>query len=214
GSNDWYTSDVSLTWLVTDPESTVDSSTGCDSHNVVADTSGQSFTCTASSAGGSDQQSGTIKRDPTKPTLVFSSPAQSHTVDQAVNITCQAQDATSGLASQTCPQAQGPTYTFGLGAHTLSASAADNAGNSNSAQTSFTVTVTPLSLCNVTVSMVRGSAKYLALPTKSRTAVDALSKVACDALAKITGKLAGNSKQGFINGYKSAVDALHKAGSL
>jgi probable HAF family extracellular repeat protein len=67
GANGWYTSDVNVTWSVTDAESTISSSNGCDATSVTTDTVGDTFTCTATSAGGTASQSVTIKRDTTAP---------------------------------------------------------------------------------------------------------------------------------------------------
>jgi hypothetical protein len=71
GSNNWYTSDVNVSWTVTDPESTVTSSTGCGPTTVTTDTTGLTFTCSATSAGGTASQSITIKRDATAPTATL-----------------------------------------------------------------------------------------------------------------------------------------------
>lgn len=147
GDNGWYTSDVDVSWTVTDDESDVTSTTGCGAATVSTDTDGATFTCSATSAGGTASQSVTVKRDATVPALSFAGNAGSYTVDQQVAITCTASDAMSGLASSTCPGASGDAYTFGVGSHTLAASATDNAGNGSSASTQFTVQVTAGSLC-------------------------------------------------------------------
>lgn len=226
GDNGWYTSDVGVSWTVTDAESNVTSTTGCDAQSVTSDTNGVTFTCSATSAGGTASQSVTVKRDATAPTISaalsgnlvngwyntdvgvawtvgdnlsgiaatdctnntvatdgnpisqtcsatdqagntatgttgdfkrdatapvieFSGNAGSYTVAQSVAITCSASDATSGIASSTCPGASGDAYTFGVGTTTLNASATDNAGNSSAASTSFTVSVDAGSLCTL-----------------------------------------------------------------
>jgi hypothetical protein len=63
GNNDWYTSNVSVTWSVTDAESAITSTTGCGPSSVTLDTAGDTFTCSATSTGGTASQSVTIKRD-------------------------------------------------------------------------------------------------------------------------------------------------------
>jgi hypothetical protein len=90
-----------------------------------------------------------IKVDETKPVVTWSGNAGVYTVDQSVAINCSASDALSGLASSTCANVSGPAYTFSVGTNTFSASATDVAGNSNTASTSFTVSVTNASLCNL-----------------------------------------------------------------
>ena len=66
GSNGWYTGDVTLSWLVDDPDSTAIPE-GCNTTVVTTDTVGTMFTCSASSAGGTASESVTIKRDATAP---------------------------------------------------------------------------------------------------------------------------------------------------
>jgi hypothetical protein len=95
--------------------------------------------------------------DVTPPTIGYSSHPATYTVDQHVSITCTATDAESGIASDTCAPIDGDAYVFGLGQHTFSATATDNAGNSASASTSFTVSVTFGSLTNLTRRFVTNS---------------------------------------------------------
>ena len=58
GKSGWHTSDVAVTWSVTDDESTVTSSVACEAASVASDTTGATFTCTATSAGGTASASG------------------------------------------------------------------------------------------------------------------------------------------------------------
>ena len=69
GNNGWYTNDVTVSWSVTDPESAISSSTGCVTGVINTDTAGTTLTCSATSVGGTDSQSITIKRDATPPTI-------------------------------------------------------------------------------------------------------------------------------------------------
>jgi hypothetical protein len=152
GSNGWYVSDVTVSWSVTDPESTITSQVGCDSSSVSSDTSGVTFTCTATSAGGTASKSVTIKRDATNPSVSYTGNAGTYTIDQSVSILCTAADNLSGIASSTCANISGPAYAFALGTNTRSASVTDNAGNTGSGSTTFTVGVTFDSLCTLSVS--------------------------------------------------------------
>lgn len=151
GNNGWYRSDVGVSWNVTDPQSAITSESGCSSSAMTADTTGQSFTCTATSAGGTDSKTVSIKRDATPPTIGFSGNNSAYTVADTVDIACDATDDTSGVASTSCPGVVSqPAWQLGLGSHSYTATAADEAGNSTTAITSFNVTVDYDSLCTLT----------------------------------------------------------------
>ncbi|HSO01726.1 MAG TPA: VWA domain-containing protein [Gaiellaceae bacterium] len=152
GDNGWYTSDIGISWTVVDDESPATTS-GCDPSSVTSDTAGVSFTCSASSAGGSASETVSVKRDATAPVLAFSGNAGTYELTDTVAITCAASDAMSGLASSTCPGASGPATSF-VGTNTLNASARDNAGNTASLSTSFTVGVTAAGLCELVEQFV------------------------------------------------------------
>ncbi len=103
GTNGWYVSDVQISWTVTDGESAISSSSGCDSSSVTSDTGGVTFTCTATSAGGTSTKSVSIKRDTAPPTLSFGSvtpaPAANGWYGEDVSIPFTASDAMSGVYS-------------------------------------------------------------------------------------------------------------------
>ena len=112
GSNDWYTSAVSLAWTVLEQESVLTTS-GCDAVTVSSD-GVHPFTCSADSAGGHAEQSVTIKYDGTAPRASCApAPVAWSAVD--VTVGCTASDVTSGLAapyasgafSRTAEQASG-----------------------------------------------------------------------------------------------------------
>ncbi len=69
GDNDWYTSDVNLSWSVVDTESGVTERSGCDTIDITTDQGATEYTCLAGSAGGSDSVTITIKRDATPPAI-------------------------------------------------------------------------------------------------------------------------------------------------
>lgn len=104
-SGGWYTSDVSVSWAVADPESPFTSS-GCTTQTVTSDTAGTTFTCEAASLGGNSSESVTIKRDATGP--VIASAAASPSVlwppdnkMRAVTVSVSASDAGAGMAGCT-----------------------------------------------------------------------------------------------------------------
>jgi hypothetical protein len=149
GADGWYVSDIAVSWNVSDGESDVTASSGCDGAVLSSDTAGQTFECAASSAGGSATGSVTVKRDATPPTVTFAGQQDTYALDQVVNITCHASDALSGLASHTCADVNRPAYLVDAGPHTVSATAADVAGNSASASVSFTVEATTAGVCRL-----------------------------------------------------------------
>ncbi len=75
GLDGWYTSNVTLDWTVSEPQSPNSLvTTGCVNQNIAADQAATTYTCSATSAGGSaGEQSVTIKRDGTAPTVSYDS---------------------------------------------------------------------------------------------------------------------------------------------
>ena len=71
GTNGWFVSNVGIGWTVTDPDSSVTSTSGCATGSVSSDTAGVTFTCTATSSGGTSSSTVTIKRDATPPTATL-----------------------------------------------------------------------------------------------------------------------------------------------
>jgi alpha-tubulin suppressor-like RCC1 family protein len=136
----WYTSDVSVSWTVTDPDGAV-TTNGCGPTTVSTDGVDITLTCTAESAGGLLSKSVTFSRDATGPALTTSSnlsvPATSATGATVNYLAATATDARSGLASVSCAP---PSGFFPIGTTTVACTATDVAGNSSAK--SFTITVT------------------------------------------------------------------------
>lgn len=138
GSNGWYTVNVLVDWTVIDPETTITSSTGCNDTTLSTDTVGATYTCTATSAGGtSSVTTTTIKRDATAPTLAPTVPSPLLR-GQSYVASPNASDATSGVASSSC----GPLDTSSTGSKSTSCTATDNAGNMRMLTLNYTVTTT------------------------------------------------------------------------
>ncbi len=139
GNNGWHTSDVAVSWSVSDLESAISSQTGCGPESVSADTTGITFTCEATSEGGTGSQSVTIKRDATDPAdiVVVGSIADGGSYvfgSVPAAPTCNATDATSGLDG--CAVTG---YSTAVGSHSLTATATDNAGNPATSEIAYTV---------------------------------------------------------------------------
>ena len=102
---------------------------------ITADTAGVTFTCSATSGGGTASASVTIKRDATAPTLSPTVTPDPVLVGGTANASANASDNLSGLASQSC----GTPDTSTAGAKSVGCSAADNAGNIGIANANYTV---------------------------------------------------------------------------
>jgi hypothetical protein len=141
GNNGWYTSNVSVDWTVNDPESPNSlQTTGCNDQNIIADQAEQTYSCSATSAGGSSgPQSVSIKRDATDPNVsLVDGPANGseHYFGSVPDEpTCNASDALSELAGPCSVSGYGTT----VGSHTVTATATDNAGNEATASSTYKV---------------------------------------------------------------------------
>jgi hypothetical protein len=134
GNDGWYTSDVRIDWSVDEPISPIRSTEGCDDPILSTDSPGTTFTCTATSAGGTISASLTLKRDATPPTLVFGPPSPApnasgwHNSDVSFPFTTS--DGTSGVAATS---SSGPVVITGEGSGlTATVTVTDAAGNSAS----------------------------------------------------------------------------------
>ena len=147
GNNGWYRSDVSLTWNVGEPESPNSlQKTGCVDQNITSDQTETTYSCSATSAGGSSGPvSVSIKRDATPPTVALvggpANGASYYFGSVPAAPTCTASDSLSDLAAACSVSG----YSSAVGPHTVTASATDNAGNSASASSSYTVLAWTLS---------------------------------------------------------------------
>jgi hypothetical protein len=147
GANGWYTSNVSVTWSVTDTGSRITSTSGCGSVTLTTDTAGVTYTCQATSRGGTARQSVTIKRDTTPPKATIATPASgaTYTQNQAIKAGYSCTDSTAGVSACTGTVANGANIdTSTAGTKNFSAKATDLAGNTTNTSISYTVGGTPV----------------------------------------------------------------------
>lgn len=140
GLNGWYRSDVTITWSVTDAESPIVSTTGCDPVSVVSDTASSSQTCSATSAGfgGPGVGSVTVKRDATAPVVTCNS-VPTYTLGQAgATVSATVTDALSG---PTAPSVFENVSTSVAGLRSAFVTGFDRAGNVTSQSCGYVVTV-------------------------------------------------------------------------
>jgi len=175
GNAGWYVDDVNVSWTVSDPESDVTSETGCDPSVVSSDTAGATFTCEATSAGGTTSATTTVKRDATPP-AVDATPDRGPDVgawyNHPLTVSFTGTDALSGVVS--CDPAAvyaGPDAS----AAAVSGGCADEAGNSASASYGFAYDATAPSLAPI---VSPNPATLGGTATASANASDATSGVA------------------------------------
>jgi hypothetical protein len=199
GNNDWYTSDVSVSWTVTDPESAVTSkSASCDATtNINSDTTGQTVSCTATSAGGTDTKSVTIKRDATPPQInddgTTQTPNDAHWFKASVVNDFSASDATSGLAdSGDANFSKSSGTTEGSAVKINSGPVSDKAGNTNPGIDSAAFKI-DLTKPTVSVTDVANGDTYTTgnVPTPGCNTTDDLSGVKEHASVSVTGGTGG-----------------------
>jgi hypothetical protein len=149
GSNGWYVSDVAVSWSAMDNESSISAQSSCGSSTVSSDTSGVTFTCTATSTGGTSSRSVTIKRDTTNPTIAFANRTAHNAAgwnNTAVSVNWTCSDVTSGATSASVSQ----TVSSEGANQSATGTCTDNVGNSASdTQTGISIDTTAPTLAPV-----------------------------------------------------------------
>ena len=214
GDNGWYTSNVNVSWTVTDPNSAITSQTGCGPTVVSADTASVTFTCTATSSGGTASQSVTLKRDATAPTAtatVSPAPNGAGWNNTSVTVTFTGTDGLSGVVSCTAPVA---VSTEGAG-QLASGTCTDNAGNVSAPATA-----------SVNIDKTAPTASAAAAPapnangwnntdvTVTFTGTDGLSGIASCSAAVVLGEGAGQSASGTCSDKAGNVSAPATASNI
>ena len=193
GANDWHVSDVGVTFSVSDAQSPVSSSSGCNAVSITTDTTGTTYTCSATSVGGTASVSVTVKRDTMPPSVLCPGDLVVEATSgagAAVNYDA-APAADSFTASPAVAYSQNSGTTFPLGTVTVDATATDDAGHS--AACSFTITVVDTTAPTVTcgtdvVAEATGAAGAL-VTYNAASAIDAVTSSPSIVYSKATGSL-------------------------
>jgi hypothetical protein len=171
GNNGWFISDVSVDWDVHDGESPIDEQVGCASTIVTADTSGTSFSCEASSAGGTTGATAVVRRDTTAPTLTCGTPTPVFEIYQlGARVPASVTDATSG---PTVATVYGSANTSRAGSFTTPVTGTDRAGRTAKKSCPYKVVIPT---CNgLTATRVGTAANDVITGTSGRDVIVALS---------------------------------------
>lgn len=141
GDDGWWIADVTVSWGVFENDSTVSSTDGCGTTTVTDDTTGETFTCTATSAGGTGTTDVVVKRDATAPVVTVTGVTAGGRYPKGSVPTagCLTTDDTSGVAVDATPTTTGGSP-GGTGTFTVTCDGAtDNAGNTGMAAVSYVV---------------------------------------------------------------------------
>lgn len=139
GLNGWYTSDVELSWLVSGNPAPTES--GCGNVKV-RNTTGTTYTCSATNSVAAAQQSVTIEVDTVAPKVAIRKPANGATyaLNGVVRASYTCSDTISGVSSCVGTVADGASInTSTPGMQTFSVAAIDNAGNKTTRSITYTV---------------------------------------------------------------------------
>lgn len=136
GDNGWYRSNVSVIWTVAEPEGPPLSTSGCDATTLTADTVGTTFTCSATSDGGTTITSKTIKLDKTAPAPSGAPdrpPDANGWFNRALTVSFSGTDGTSGIQACSSAAYNGPDSPTA----SVSGTCGDRAGNVGNGAFSF-----------------------------------------------------------------------------
>jgi hypothetical protein len=190
GQDGWYTSDVDVSFDVSDATSTVASRTGCDAVTLDQDTAGATYTCSATDgAGNSASATVAVKRDATAPDVTFTRTGAEGTngwYRGPVALDWTVSDALSGVAATDgCVDRTVSTD----GRHTFPCSATDAAGNTATAEAFVDLDATAPVITPAVTGPTKGTEWFTGDVDVAWTVTDPTSGVAttsgCDEVAVI-----------------------------
>lgn len=147
GANGWYTSNVSVTWSVTEAESKITKKAGCVNASLTVDVLTKTYACIATSQGGTTRKTVVVKRDTKPPKVAIVTPVSGAKYAQnkiiKANYRCTDLISKVGTCVGTVARvANINTSTPGL--KTFSVIATDKAGNTTNVSRSYTVPSPPI----------------------------------------------------------------------
>jgi hypothetical protein len=197
GSNNWYTSNVTVDWTVTDAQSTVTSTTGCGTQNFTSETAAVTSSCSATSAGGTSSDSVSLKIDKTGPTSVSLAPSGTlGTNDWFTSNVAVTTNGTDALSGVTCSALQ--NLTSETSGTVVNGSCTNGAGlTTNAAPITVKIDKTAPTSVVLTPSGDDGSnGWYTSDVDVTTTGTDALSGVSCTTKQTLTSETDGTVVNG------------------
>jgi hypothetical protein len=184
-ANGWNNTDVTVGFECEDSGSGVASCS--PDTTLTGEGAGQSVTRNAVDNAGNTSEAtvGGINIDKTAPNLSFTGNAGTYTLDQTVTITCAIADPLSGIADVDCPAVNSPATSLGVGTHTLTATATDNAGNTATVSTTFQIAMTHDALCELAEQFSDNAGVAISLCSKLQAAEAAAARGQTEAAANM-----------------------------
>jgi len=215
GMNSWYTSNVTVNWVVTGAAN----SSGCDAKTLTADTSGVTLTCSASNLDGTStaSKSRTFKIDKTPP-VVTATPARPADKNGWYNhplaVKFSGTDATSGIGACTSADYKGPDDPSAA----VPGSCTDVAGNTGASKFALEYDATPPSLARLSVKAGDRTAKLAWTVSADTRTIEVIRRPGARGSAKTTiyrGRATGFQDRRLAIGtrYRYMVKALDQAGN-
>jgi YVTN family beta-propeller protein/probable HAF family extracellular repeat protein len=171
GNGGWYVSDVQIDWTVSDSESAISVSTGCIATSITTDTADATFTCSATSDGGTSTESVTIKRDATVPIVNIVTPANGTQYEVGTVVVASYDCLDVGAGLRTCEGSVtngSPISTESIGPKSFVVDMTDHAGNSATVTRNYSVTATSASSFTLSPSALTFPAQAINVPSTSQ----------------------------------------------
>lgn len=131
--NGWNNSSVNLTWDITDPDSSIVNTIGCATVSVSTETANSTYTCNATSGGGTNSQSVTIRLDKSAPSIATPTLSRSVTIPLLGPVLTSSSTTISAYISDNLSGVSAGEYFFDTDPGQGNGTALDISGNTASA---------------------------------------------------------------------------------